>query len=143
MDTDKALFSGYAILELMGHRRLGGYVRETTFAGAACVRIDIPKPEAECWRTTDAPRVEEVLATSIYGGAAIFCMTPCKAAMARAVAVNTTAVEMTFYEQQTLREDRQLPEGQPPVDAEIVGEGGDQTRIERDDHHPRGRDPEY
>lgn len=129
MDTDKALFSGYAILEVMGHRRLGGYVRETTFAGAACVRIDIPKPEAECWKTTDAPRVEEVGVTQIYGGSAIFCMTPCKAAMARAVAVNTTAVEMSYFEQQTLREDRQLPEGQPPVDAEIVGE---QSTLKRD-----------
>jgi len=34
-EAGRAAFEGYAVLELMGHRRLGGYVRETTLAGAA------------------------------------------------------------------------------------------------------------
>lgn len=139
MDTDKATFSGYAILELMGHRRLGGYVRETTFAGAAVARIDIPKPDAPCWKTADAPSVDEVAVTQMYGGSAIFCLTPCKASVARAVAVNARPVEMTFYEQQTLAADRQLPGAQPPVEGEIVGEEHPEDRHAEPSHEFSGR----
>src|SRR5262245_4954119 len=36
-------FEGWAVLELMGHRRLGGYLREVSIAGAGMLRIDIPR----------------------------------------------------------------------------------------------------
>lgn len=139
MDTDKVTFAGYAILELMGHRRLGGDVRETTFAGAAMARIDIPKPDAPCWKTTDAPSPDEVATTQLYGGSAVFCLTPCKASVARAVAVNAQPVEMTYYEQQTLAADRQLPAGQPPVEGEIVGDEHPEGRREESSHEFLGR----
>lgn len=35
-------FEQWAILELMGHRRLAGMVTEQTIAGAAFLRIDVP-----------------------------------------------------------------------------------------------------
>ncbi len=35
-------FEGWAILELMGHRRLGGRVSEATIGGASFLRIDVP-----------------------------------------------------------------------------------------------------
>jgi hypothetical protein len=46
MNTEEK-FEGWAILELMGHRRLGGYVRETQIAGAGMLRIDIPSNEPQ------------------------------------------------------------------------------------------------
>ena len=38
--TQAAPFEGWAILELMGHRRLAGYVREVELAGAGVLRLD-------------------------------------------------------------------------------------------------------
>lgn len=57
-------FEGWVILELMGHRRLGGYLREQELAGAAFLRLDIPGVDG-------LPA-----ATQFYGGAAVYCITP-------------------------------------------------------------------
>lgn len=65
---------GWAVLELMGHRRLGGYVTEATIFGVAMCRIDIPAVG------------ETAAATQFYGGAAIYALTPTTEAIARAVA---------------------------------------------------------
>jgi hypothetical protein len=35
--------SGWAIIELMGHRRLAGWLSEEEVAGAAFLRIDVPE----------------------------------------------------------------------------------------------------
>lgn len=48
VDDKKPPFEGWAILELMGHRRLGGYVSEATVAGAGFLRIDVPGDERPC-----------------------------------------------------------------------------------------------
>lgn len=75
MSTDeKAPFEGWAILELMGHRRLGGYVSEATVAGAGFLRIDVPGE--------DGPA-----ATQFYPPSSVYCLTPVTEAMARLVAV--------------------------------------------------------
>ena len=42
MTEERKAFEGWAILELMGHRRLGGLVTEQEIAGAAFLRIDVP-----------------------------------------------------------------------------------------------------
>ena len=62
---------GWCILELLGHRRLGGYVTEATIAGAAFLRIDVPG---------DPP------ATQFYSASAVYAITPTTEEMARKVA---------------------------------------------------------
>lgn len=71
-------WTGYAILELMGHRRLGGFLSEQVIAGATMLRIDVP---AACG--------EGVAATQFYSPAAIYAITPCGEAEARAVAARS------------------------------------------------------
>jgi hypothetical protein len=66
-------FEGWCILELMGHRRLGGHVTEVTIGGASFLRIDIP---------CDPP------ATQYYPPSSLYCLTPCGEAEARAVAAS-------------------------------------------------------
>lgn len=66
----------WAILELMGHRRLGGQVTEVELFGAKVCRIDIPN-------ATDPAKT---FATQFYGGNSIYCLTPSTEAAARAVA---------------------------------------------------------
>jgi hypothetical protein len=67
-------YEGYSILELMGHRRLGGYVREQTIAGTGFLRIDIPGEGDE------PPITQFYSPTSVYG------LTPVTEEMAKAVA---------------------------------------------------------
>lgn len=74
MSDQQDPFSGWAILELMGHRRLGGMVSEVEFAGGKFVRIDVPGDG------------DEAVATQLYGASAIYCLTPTTEEMARAVA---------------------------------------------------------
>jgi len=66
-------YEGWAIVEIMGHRRLAGHVSEATIAGAPMLRIDVPGKEE------GAPPK----ATQFYGGASIFCLTPTTEELAR------------------------------------------------------------
>lgn len=36
---------GWAIVEMLGHRRVAGYVQETTIAGTGFLRLDMPESE--------------------------------------------------------------------------------------------------
>jgi hypothetical protein len=65
------MVSGWAMVELMGHRERAGRVCEVEIAGARMLQIDIP---------TDNP---EVFVTEFYGGTAIYCLTPCAEQLAR------------------------------------------------------------
>ena len=64
-------FTGWVILELMGHRRLTGYLSEQEIAGRAFLRIDVPS---------------EPPATQFYGAEAVYCITPTTEEMARTAA---------------------------------------------------------
>lgn len=57
-------FEGWAIVELMGRNVVAGFVSEQTIAGAAMLRVDVPKTA-----------VSEPF-TKFFGGSAIYAMTP-------------------------------------------------------------------
>lgn len=62
MTTDsKSIFEGWAVLELMGHRRLGGYLREVEMGGGKMLRIDIPRPGADKAPLFEAAKKDENL----------------------------------------------------------------------------------
>jgi len=64
-------FASWAILELMGHRRLAGYVTEQEIAGHGFIRLDVPKgPEGG------------LKATQFYAPGAVYAITPCLQATA-------------------------------------------------------------
>jgi hypothetical protein len=69
-------YNGWAILELMGHRRLGGWICEVEMYGAKMCRIVIP----------DGSDASKTYATQYYGGSSIYCLTPCTEAAALAAA---------------------------------------------------------
>lgn len=70
MTNSDSAFKEWCILELMGHRKLGGLVSEQQIAGAVFLRIDIYSSE-------------EVLASQLYSPAAVYCITPCDETIAR------------------------------------------------------------
>jgi hypothetical protein len=67
MNEKSTPYAGWAILELMGHRRLSGFLTEQTIAGAGMIRIDLPA-------TDDHPA-----ATQFYSPAAVYAITPASA----------------------------------------------------------------
>lgn len=75
MSESKEPFAGWCVLELLGHRRLAGYVQEQEIAGAGFLRIDIPG---------DKPG--QVYATQFYAPGSVYGITPVTEATARAVA---------------------------------------------------------
>jgi len=62
----------WAIVEIMGHRRHAGRVREVERFGAKLLRIDIPKPVAGDVAAEKVAQWETVF----YPGAALFSYTP-------------------------------------------------------------------
>lgn len=101
--AEHAKYEGWVVLELMGHRRLGGYLSEETIAGASFVRIDIPDPakEDDSWQ-----------ATQFYSPAAVYCITPTTRELARALARTCSPSPVQRWE---------LPSLEPPRDARPVG----------------------
>ena len=84
-DQKEQGFDQWAILELMGHRRLAGKVTESEIGGALFVRIDIPGREG--WKTTQ-----------FYSAAAIYCITPTSEAIAREVAAMSSGEPVHAWE---------------------------------------------
>lgn len=74
MSEQKVGFEGWAILEIMGHRKLGGHVQFDPPELPGLVRIDVIAD-------ADTP-----IATQYYGTSAIFCMTPTTEEVARRMA---------------------------------------------------------
>ena len=58
------LLPGWCILEVMGHRKIVGYVTEVELAGAKMLRVD-------------APRSMGGRATQLYPPSSVYCLTPC------------------------------------------------------------------
>ena len=106
-------YEGWAILELMGHRRLGGLVSQVEQYGVPMLRIDVPKPgECKCppyicsfgdehpGPESDCPRhgKDTTEATQFYGGSSIYCLTPTTEEMARAVALRNQPAPVQRWE---------------------------------------------
>lgn len=95
--TEAATFEGWAVLELMGHRRLAGRLSEATIGGGSFVRIDVPGDDGD-------------VATQFYSPASVYCITPTTEENARAVALRNRPTPITRFELAPTR----------PAEAELV-----------------------
>lgn len=78
-------FEGWVILELMGHRRLAGYLREQQIGGASFLRLDVPGDDG-------------AVATQFYSPSAVYCITPTTEDTANAVAKLTRVAPVQRWE---------------------------------------------
>lgn len=78
----------WAIVELMGHRRLAGHVSEQEIAGQAFLRLDVP---------ADPP------VTQFYSASAVYCITPTTEEIARAVGARTAPAPVHRFELEAAR----------------------------------------
>jgi hypothetical protein len=112
-EQSKQGFNEWAILELMGHRRLAGRVQDVEMFGTSMCRIDVP---------SDPPM------TQFYGGSAIYCVTPTTEGIARTLVAQVHAEPVSRYELPAATQaqpmccdcDRDLPAGSAVV---VVGPG--------------------
>lgn len=82
----EGLFEGWVIIELMGHRKLGGYLTEQVIAGRAFVRIDVVNTEGVA------------IATQFYSPDAVYCITPTTQDVATAYGANHKPEPVTRWE---------------------------------------------
>lgn len=110
-------FASWAILELMGHKRLAGYVTEQSLAGSGFIRIDIPELRLP----------DEIVdaATQFYSPGAVYCITPTTESTARALVARPRPV----YEYELTRSRALLAAG---VSEEAVAQHDDDMPIEDD-----------
>lgn len=86
-DEQQTGFEAWAVLELMGHRRLGGFVREVQLAGAGFLRIDVPGD------------VEgETHSTQFYPPSSVYCLTPVTEEAAKVVARSSRPQPVSVWE---------------------------------------------
>lgn len=105
-------FDQWCIIEIFGHQRIAGRVREQTIGGCSFLRVDVPEAKAKRsqWNgTTGGYEVtEETIPafTKFYGQGAIYSMTPCTEAVARAAIQQFAAEPVTCVD---LRPAKALP----------------------------------
>jgi hypothetical protein len=99
----KQTFEEWAILELMGHRRLAGMVKEETIGSASFIRIDVPDGKGG------------FDATQFYNPAAVYCITPTTKEMAEEVAARDRPRPVERWEL--------LPESEPEEQPSTEQEG--------------------
>jgi hypothetical protein len=87
VDEARDGFKGWAIVELMGHRRLAGLVTEQPMFGTNLLRLDV--------YDGDAPAPS---ATQFYGGGVVYCLTPTTEAIARAMGAQLRPEPVAVWE---------------------------------------------
>ena len=90
MDSTQAKpWMGWAILELMGHRKMAGLVQQEEVCGVAMLRIDVPGTD---------PTTPDLVATQYYSASALYCLTPTTESIARAFAVGVQPAPVQRWE---------------------------------------------
>lgn len=74
MTTETPAFDEWAVIELMGHRKLAGRVTEQQIAGAGFLRLDVPGDDTNA------------AVTQLYAPSAVYAIHPTSEAIARHVA---------------------------------------------------------
>jgi len=77
-------YAGWAIVELLGRRRLAGYVTEEEHFGTAMLRLDVHGLDA--------------VVTQLYGGSSVYCLTPTTEDIARKLGERLRPAPVTPYE---------------------------------------------
>ena len=79
-------FSGWAIVEIMGHQKYAGHVSTQAIGGASMVRVDVPEVEGH-------PAF-----TKMFGATSIYCLTPVDELVAKSMAKSLRKAPVSVYE---------------------------------------------
>lgn len=100
-------FSEWVIIELLGHRRLGGFLTEQQIAGASFLRLDIPGAGT---RRDDDGELEIAMrggfeggATQFYSPNSVYAITPTTQEIATVVAGRSNMAPVARWELEVAR----------------------------------------
>jgi hypothetical protein len=82
----KGFETTWAVVELMGHRKIAGQVSETVVGGTSIMRVDVP--------TSDG----KASTTQFYGWQSLYCLTPVTEEIARAYSIRNQPQPVTPWE---------------------------------------------
>jgi hypothetical protein len=80
------VYEGWAVIELMGRRKLGGYVRDVELFGVPVIRVDVPEVGGG------------TAATQYYAPSALYALTPTTEEIARGLAERNRPEPVTVWE---------------------------------------------
>lgn len=98
-------FDSWAIVELMGHRKLAGRVSEQVIAGTALLRIDVP--------AYGENGNQEPGFTQFYGASSIYCLTPTTEEICKRFAARYRERPVSAYELPQLAPVRDIDADEP------------------------------
>lgn len=90
VETKQETFGQWAIVELMGHVRIAGFVTEENRFGAVLGRIEIPNADGSTRNT------------QYFGGGSVYRLSPVTREIAISVAAAAGSAPVTAYEMRTL-----------------------------------------
>jgi hypothetical protein len=73
----EGILKTWALVELMGHRRIAGHVVNEELLGTRFLRVEVPDSESDPAK----------MVTQFYGSSAVYCITPVSEEVARAFAL--------------------------------------------------------
>lgn len=105
-------FESWVILELMGHQKIAGHLREVTIGGAPFLRVDVPDKDGK-------PRFSRM-----YSPGAVYAINPVSKQIAIGAAARMAAsvAPVSVYDLVQLRGDKQIGDGD---EVDEVGAGED------------------
>jgi hypothetical protein len=88
MTEQNERFTGWAVVEMLGHKKLAGFVSEQVIAGSALVRVDVPETlQRKAVAGYGGSVVESKPGyTKLIGVGSIYCITPTDESTARRAA---------------------------------------------------------
>jgi hypothetical protein len=100
-------FEQWALVELMGHQRIAGLVSETTIAGQAMLRVDVPD------------QTGIIIFSRFYGPAAVYCISPTDRQIAIGLACKCAVRPVTIYDLAKLSADKAIGDGEEKYEEEV------------------------
>ncbi len=77
-------YETWCILEMLGHKRMAGYLTEQSIAGSSLLRVDVPATDADARYGYASPATEPY--TKLVGVGSVYAITPCTENVARRAA---------------------------------------------------------
>lgn len=99
-------FEHWALVELMGHQRIAGLVSETTLAGHAMLRVDVPGAKGD------------FVCTRFYNPQAVYCISPTDRQIAIGLAVKCAVRPVSIYDLAKLGADKKIGAGEETYEQE-------------------------
>lgn len=115
-------FREWCIVDIMGHQRFAGLCTEQTLAGRAMLRVDVPK-------TAHQPAF-----SVLFGGQAIYSITPTTEELARSVAESVKQTPLTAYDLSEQLKDQIAAHRRPALPG--IAPGADYEDRDDDDEEP-------